>query len=220
MNDEDVLNRKHDWESTQKRRRRSRQQLISMATALISIILVGVTFYSSTSSRRLADRTKAEIDLVQQESISERSRLMSSQVKQLEDMVSVQRNELSSLKLNLGATEPQTAVVKSALSRLDSLENRLSILEQQNDSLSKVLGDDPFRKMSLVILTRDVAELKQNDAKDLASLTERYKADVAAVRDENKSQFDFIKWAVLFAGVSNLVGPGLGFFQRGKAPTS
>lgn len=220
MNDEDLINRKHEWQSAQKRERRARQQWISTVAALISVILVAVTFYTSTLNRKLAERNKAEADLVEQESLSERNRVMSSQIGQIDDMLKAQRGEINSLKTNFGATEPQSAVVKSALSRIDSLENRLSILEQQNASLSRILGDDPFKKMSLVLLTRDVAELKQNDAKDLASLTERYKADVAEVRDENKSQFDFIKWAVLFAGVSNLVGPILGFFQRGKAPTA
>lgn len=190
-----------------------------MVAALIStFLLVVATFYSSTSSRR-ADR-KLEVDLVQRESLSEDGKSVASQVGHLEDLLKVQREELDSLKNNLETTEPQTAIVKATLSRLDTLENRLSILEQQNDALSKVLGDDPFKKMSLVILTRDVAELKQNDAKDLANLAERYKTDVAEVRDENKSQVDFIKWAVLFAGVSNWAGPILSFFQRGKTPSS
>jgi hypothetical protein len=216
MTEEEILNRKQNREVTESRRRRLRQQSFSALTALISVVLVSFTFYSSTTNRKVAGENKAELDQIQQRVSAERDRLMALQIESLEGSLKAQRNELDSFKLHLGTDQPESAVVKSALARLDTLETGFSNLKEQNDALTTLLGDDPFKKMSLVILSRDVNELKENDAKDIANLTDRYKVDIAAIRDENKSQFDFIKWAVLFAGVSNLLGPVGGLFLRRK----
>jgi hypothetical protein len=119
----------------------------------------------------------------------------------------------------LKAQTPDSATLRAFSSRLSILEKRVLSFSEDQEALTKLLGDDPAKKMSMVVLSHDVAELKSDDAKDMASLQDRYKADIAAVREENKSQFDFVKWAVVFVGVSNLAGPFIALFKRNKSST-
>jgi hypothetical protein len=193
--------------------------LLSVGTALASIAFA-LTAFVQSHQRRLEDKVLAdrEFDAANQEL---RNKLESlTEMDKVQKGLDQERQELNSLALALKAKQPESAILRSTVARVAAIEASLATVQQENDSLTKLLGDDPLKKMSLVILSRDVAGLKDQDAKDLAALADRYKADIAALRDENKSQFDFIKWAVLFAGASNLLGPLLALVQRGKLGTT
>ncbi len=196
--------------------RRRVTYLLSVGTALASIGFA-LTAFVQSNQKKLEDRRSAErnISVTSQRLLDEMRAI--TEMDEVQKQMNYERQELDSLARALRSKQPESALLRSTLARVATVEASLATIQEENDSLTKLLGDDPLKKMSLVILSRDVAGLKEQDAKDLAALEERYKADIAAIRDENKSQFDFIKWAVLFAGASNLLGPLLGLFQRRKS---
>jgi hypothetical protein len=100
------------------------------------------------------------------------------------------------------------------------LRERINKLEASNRELSALLGDDPQKKMGVVLLSKDMDSLKRETDHVLSLYREEQKMDSANLRAEAKTNFDILLWAIVFAGISNVVGPLIGYLQKKPSPLS
>jgi len=116
--------------------------------------------------------------------------------------------ELTSLELRVSKLTTQVADLSAhplpgPEGNISTLESKLSSLSSRLDDFEAALGDEPTKRLGTVMLR-----------KDLDSLREQSKADIAAVHEEMTRTFDLMKWLLGLVGAGSLVSGLSSLFTR------
>ena len=189
-------------------------RLRTVLTVLGSIASLVTILYWSQIQRR--DRSR-EQEVRATLSVEGSTRELDDLKSQLNETRRLQSNiiaELSALKAGIQSGKSGDSESEAALYRATQAQAEVEKMRMSIDQINFILGDDPAKKMSVILLSRDLASLREDTTKDFSNLREGYKSDLNAVRDDYKSSFDFIKWAIGFVGFANLAGPLLSLIPR------
>jgi hypothetical protein len=135
-------------------------------------------------------------------SLTTQAETQSHEIAELKKVVEVERADIEGLR-KVTATGPSEIGITQ---RVAQLENSLDTLKERLANYEAAIGDEPAKKLAVPMLR-----------KDMDTLREEHKSDLAEIHNEMSRTFDLMKWLLGLLGVGSLVSTlGAGWFSRGS----
>jgi hypothetical protein len=185
--------------------------LLTLGVGIVTVVYSG---FSLSSYYHDEQEKKREVEVRMIE--AERSMRMSSD---LQRQMTELRNGIDRLTAESGAVGASSSGSKgtpsggASASEVAALRSDVSDLRNEVKSFEIALGDDPAKKMGVVMLRRDMDSLTESDKTQIAAV----KDQLVAARDDDKSNLETVKWLLGLIGISNIVAPLVGAFLGRKS---